>query len=90
VTRQDHEGRPPGGWHPEQALSLIEALRAFTLNAAYAQHQEQTLGSLEPGKWADFILVDRDLFRIAPGDIWRTRVVETWVGGRRVYARPAR
>ena len=89
VTRQDHAGQPPGGWVPEQALTLTEALRAFTLDAAYAEHHEQTLGSLEAGKWADFILVDRDLFSIPPSDIWRTQVLETWVGGRRVYARAA-
>jgi len=84
VTRTDHEGRPAGGWHPEQAMTLIEAFRSFTLDAAYAQHQEKTVGSLEPGKWADFILIDRDLFEIPPGDIWKIKVEQTWVGGRRV------
>ena len=87
VTRQDHEGQPPGGWHPDQAMTVTEALRAFTLDAAYAQHAEKTLGTLEPGKWADFILVDRDIFAIAPSEIWSTQVIETWVGGKRVYAR---
>ncbi|GAA0720102.1 amidohydrolase [Dokdonella soli] len=86
VTRQDHAGHPPGGWHPEQALTLVEALRAFTLDAAYAAHQEKTLGTLEPGKWADFILIDRDLFAVKPARIWQTQVLETWVGGKRVYA----
>ena len=87
VTRQDHEGQPPGGWHPDQAMTITEALRAFTLDAAYAQHAEKTLGTLEAGKWADFILVDRDIFAIAPSEIWSTQVIETWVGGKRVYAR---
>jgi predicted amidohydrolase YtcJ len=87
VTRTDHDNQPPGGWHPEQAMTLLEAFRAFTLAAAYAEHQEQTVGSLEPGKWADFILIDRDLFRIAPADIWKIRVEETWLAGQKVYSR---
>lgn len=87
VTRTDHEGRPINGWHPEEAMTLPEAFRAFTLDAAYAQHQEKTLGSLEKGKWADFILVDRDLFKVAPADIWKIQVLETWVAGERVYAK---
>jgi len=89
VTRQDHGDRPPGGWRPEQKMTVLEAFRAFTLDAAYAQHQEKTLGTLEPGKWADFILVDRDIFAIAPEKIWSTVVQETWVGGKRVYAAKA-
>ena len=89
VTRQDHEGRPPGGWYPEQALTLTEALRAFTLDAAYAEHAEKTLGTLEPGKWADFIFIDRDIFAGEPSKIWSTQVLETWVGGKQVYAKVA-
>jgi len=85
VTRTGHDNQPPGGWHPEQAMTLLEAFRAFTLDAAYAQHQEQQLGSLEPGKWADFIIIDRDLFRIAPADIWKIKVEQTWLAGKRVF-----
>jgi len=85
VTRQDHQNLPPGGWYPDQAMTVKEALRAFTLDAAYAGHQEKHLGTLEPGKQADFILVDRDIFTADPQTLWQTKVLETWVAGRRVY-----
>ena len=85
VTRTDHANQPAGGWYRSQAMTLPEAFRAFTLDAAFAQHQEKTLGSLEKGKWADFILIDRDLFKIAPADIWKIKVRQTWIGGKRVY-----
>jgi predicted amidohydrolase YtcJ len=87
VTRQDGAGQPAAGWHPEQAMSLKEALRCFTLDAAYAGHRENSLGSLETGKWADFIVIDQDLFKIPVSDIHKTGVLQTWVGGRQVYAR---
>ncbi|MBQ4853456.1 amidohydrolase [Rhodanobacter sp. B2A1Ga4] len=86
VTREDHDGQPPGGWYPQQDMTLVQALRAFTLDAAYAEHAEHTLGTLEPGKWADFILVDHDVVKDSPSKIWNTRVLQTWVGGKQVYA----
>lgn len=85
VTRKDHEGMPPEGWYSEQALSRIEALRAFTIDAAYAAHQEDVIGTLEPGKWADFILIDRDYFDVPASQIWQIDVLETWVAGENVY-----
>jgi predicted amidohydrolase YtcJ len=85
VTRQDAGGNPIAGWYPEQEMSLKEAFRCFTLDAAYAGHQEKTLGSLEAGKYADFIVIDQDMFRISPYDIHKIGVLETWVGGQRVW-----
>jgi len=85
VTRQDAQGQPLAGWYPNQAMSLKEALRCFTLDAAYAGHQESTLGSLEAGKQADFIVIDADLFRMPTYDIHKTGVLETWVAGKQVF-----
>jgi predicted amidohydrolase YtcJ len=86
ITREDHAGQPPGGWYPDQDMTPTEALRAFTLDAAYAEHAEKTLGTLEPGKWADFILIDHDIFKDPASKIWNTKVLQTWVGGKQVYA----
>lgn len=86
VTREDHFGQPPGGWYPQQDLTFTEALHAFTVDAAYAEHAENTLGTLEPGKWADFILIDHDVVQDPPDKIWNTKVLQTWVGGKQVYA----
>jgi predicted amidohydrolase YtcJ len=85
VTRRDRDGEPEGGWYPEQALTRAEALHSFTLAAAYAANQEDRLGSLEPGKWADFILIDRDYFAIPASGIDEIQVLQTWVGGEKVY-----
>lgn len=85
VSRQDLDGEPPGGWLPDQVMTDAEALRAFTLDAAYAAFQETSLGSLEPGKWADFILLDSDPFTLPPRGIADVKVVGTWVGGRQVF-----
>ncbi len=85
VTRMGHDGMPEGGWYPEENMSRTEALRAFTVDAAYSAHQEEVMGSLEPGKWADFIIIDSDYFEIDASEIWKTEVLETWVAGKPVY-----
>jgi len=82
ITRQDHDNQPPGGWFPEERMTREEALISFTLDAAYAAHQESALGTLEPGKKADFILISNDLFEMPAEDIWKLELEQTWVGGR--------
>jgi len=76
VTRQDRQGMPEGGWYPGESLTREEALHSFTLGAAYAAFREDSLGSLQPGKWADFILIDRDYFRIAEDEIDDIEIVK--------------
>ena len=85
VTRRNRDGEPVNGWRAEEALTLEQTLRGFTLDAAWAAHQEDTLGSLEPGKWADFVLLDASPFEVEPRELWKIGVVETWVAGERVY-----
>jgi predicted amidohydrolase YtcJ len=83
VTRQETNGKPPGGWHPEEGLGRAEALRLFTSDAAYAEFAEKRRGRIEPGFDADFTVLDRDLF--APGtpaaEMLKAKVVMTVVGG---------
>jgi len=89
VSRQDPQGQPPGGWRPEERVTLAQALAGFTREAAYAGMAEDRLGSLDPGHWADFILVDRDISVASPVDIAATKVLETWMAGRKVWERSA-
>lgn len=81
ITRQDKNSEPTGGWFPEEKMTAVEAFASFTIDAAYAGHQENLLGSLEAGKKADFIVLDRDIFTSPSGEIWQTRVLETWING---------
>ena len=88
ITREDAKGEPFGGWQPQERVSREEALAGFTTGAAYASFAEGKVGRLAPGLWADFILVDRDPMFATPSELRTTKVLETWVAGRKVYTRP--
>ncbi|MEL0604439.1 amidohydrolase [Pseudoalteromonas undina] len=81
ITRMDHNKLPENGWRAAEVLSREQALRAFTLGGAYAAHQEFKIGSLENSKWADFILVDKDYFKVPVDEIYKTQVLQTWIAG---------
>jgi predicted amidohydrolase YtcJ len=85
ITREDAAGKPFGGWRPEDRVTREAALAGFTTGAAYAGFAESKIGSLTPGHRADFILIDQDPLLASPRDIRKTKVEETWVGGRPVY-----
>lgn len=87
VTRRTLDGANPAGWYPEQKITVEEALRAYTSGGAYASYDERDKGTLERGKLADFVLIDRDITRTPPEEIGQARVVMTVVGGRIVHSR---
>jgi len=87
ITREDASGQPFGGWMPEQRLAREQAWQAYTNGAAYAAFAEDRLGSLEPGKRADFIIIDQDLLLATPAQIRATQVLQTWVEGKPVFVR---
>lgn len=86
-TRQDANGQPPGGWHPEEAVSREQAWWAFTGGAAYAGFAEKNFGNLAPGQKADFIVVDRDPLSVDAMGLRNIKVEQTWVGGEKVFDR---
>jgi hypothetical protein len=85
VSRQDARDWPAGGWLPAERMTREEALKSMTIWPAYAAFQEKDMGSLAPGKYADFVVLDRDIMRVPATEILGTRVVSTWIGGRIVY-----
>ena len=87
VSRQDLSGQPPGGWIPSERVTFEQALHGFTRGAAYAGFAERKFGALEPGMWADFILVDRDPTKVDAQALGKTEVLETWVAGKKVWSR---
>ena len=86
VTRRTLDGAHPSGWHPEQRITVEEALRAYTSDAAYASFAELDTGKLASGMLADFVMLDRDLTRIAPETIRDASVLMTVVGGRVLHS----
>jgi predicted amidohydrolase YtcJ len=86
VSREDADGQPPGGWQSQQTITREQALAAYTAGAAYAGFAEGRFGQLKPGERADFLIVDRDPLTATPQDLRRTQVLETWIGGQKVYA----
>ncbi|HMZ24786.1 MAG TPA: amidohydrolase family protein, partial [Saprospiraceae bacterium] len=85
VVRKDAKGYPEGGFQPENALTRKEALRGMTIWAAKSNFEENEKGSLEIGKWADFIITDRDLMTTEESDILGTKVLKTFIAGEKVF-----
>jgi len=87
ITRQDVDGNPSDGWRPEQRLTLDEALRGYTREGAYAEFEEKQEGSLEPGKLADLVVIDKDITQLEsrPKEILSIRVMKTFIGGKVVF-----
>ena len=85
VTRLHNDGKPEGGWNPSQKLTLYEVLRSYTYGSAYGVHRERELGTLEAGKFADVIVMDRNLFQIDPADIKSGRVILTVMDGKIIF-----
>jgi predicted amidohydrolase YtcJ len=86
VTRQDPLGKPDGGWYPEQRMTLQEALRGYTIEAAYAEFEEKNKGSIEAGKLADLVVISQDPTKVAPKELLRINVVKTFINGKLVYS----
>jgi predicted amidohydrolase YtcJ len=86
ISRTDAKGEPVGGWQPQERVTPEQALAGFTTGAAFAAFAETKTGRLAPGLYADFVLIDRDPLFATPSEIRATKVLETWVGGQRVFA----
>ncbi len=87
VSRQDGTNWPEGGWYPEEKMTRTEALKAMTIWPAYAAFQEKVMGSITPGKYADFVILDKDIMTVPNSEILSTQVISTWIGGKAVYTR---
>jgi predicted amidohydrolase YtcJ len=88
VARADDNDWPPGGWLPQEKMTREEALKSITIWPAVAAFQEQVMGSITPGKYADFVILDQDIMRVREDEILKTGVIATYLGGKAVYQRP--
>jgi predicted amidohydrolase YtcJ len=89
TTRATLDGKNPNGWFPEQKLTVVEAVQAYTMGSAYAEFQDQEKGSITPGKLADMVIVNDDIFQIDPVKIRDVKVTKTIVGGKVVWEAPS-
>jgi predicted amidohydrolase YtcJ len=87
ATRRTLDGKNPKGWIPEQRITVTQAVNAYTMGSAFAEHQEAIKGSIEPGKLADLVVLSDDIFVIAPEAIQSTKVEMTIFDGKVVYQR---
>jgi len=85
VTRQQADGTPEGGWFPKERLTIEQAIDAYTIGAAWAEFAEKEKGSIEPGKWADLVVLDTNLLKATPQEILHAKVVATIFNGKVVY-----
>jgi len=85
-TRQDLDGTPQGGWNPEEKISLYEAVCMFSKNIPYTLCEQDLVGTLEPGKFADLVVIDRDIFSRPAEDVLNVQVLKTYLAGREVYS----
>jgi predicted amidohydrolase YtcJ len=86
VTRQTLDSKNPDGWVPEQKISVEDALKCYTIRAAYASFEENIKGSIKQGKLADFVILEKNLFEIPPSEMRNVKVLQTAVGGKFVYS----
>lgn len=86
VTRQDLDGTPKGGWNPSEKISLYEAVCIFSKNIPYANCEEELMGTLEKGKFADMVVIDRDIFKNPAEDVLNVKVLKTYLAGKEVYS----
>jgi predicted amidohydrolase YtcJ len=87
VTRRTLDDKNPGGWYPEEIISVEQALKCYTANNAYAGLQENKLGILKPGMLADFVILNQNIFEIPPEKIIEVKVIRTIINGKEVYNR---